>query len=175
MECGSKGGMRTAYWTTYDQIDWATMAADNTKWDSTNRLILEYVMQTGGSFKQLEFNKKSAFYDFDFTDETSVWTQLLTFFFFGQDNALKNSIDKATGCCNIIFHIFTTDGKQRMVGAEWNGTSFEIQTEPLIVTRVKDSSGQRGSSKPRYEVDLGGESDCAPLYATVVEGDIPLL
>ena len=76
--CGKKGGMRAAYWTTYAEIDWVTMAGDPTKFTTANKEILEYVMEAGGSFKKLEFNKKSAFYDFDYTKDTSVGTPIVT-------------------------------------------------------------------------------------------------
>lgn len=148
-ECGNKSGIRVAYWAKRTDVDWDSMATDNTKFDTTTKEILGYIMNTGGAFKKVSPNKKTSFYDFTYTNDTEIWLQNIKMDFLGKDNDRKNKFDNSTACCDMVVHVYGTDGTQRVVGIQWNGTDFEEQTEPFKVTQILDTSGQRGSSKAR--------------------------
>ena len=172
-DCVDKGGIRVLYWTEYSNVDWATMVGDATKFDATNNLILDYVMLNSSTFNKIEFERKQAFYDFTYTEDADVVALLVSLMFKGKNNARKNSLDKAIRSCSIIAHIYDENGKQRVIGVDYNGVEFSRIPEYLSVGRVLDSSGQRGSSRARDEMDLTGEADFLPLFATVTETDIP--
>ncbi len=139
-QCGNRGGIRIGYWTKYENIDWDAMATDPLKFDPVTKQILGYTMVGGATWNKVSFNKKSGFYNFDYTSETQVFTQLVQMFFFGKTNERKNALDAAIACCSVVAHLFGTDGQQRVPGVEWNGTGFEEQTEPLVITRISDTS-----------------------------------
>lgn len=124
---------------------------------------------------KVEFERKEAFYDFDFTEEADVYTLLLTFLFKGKDNDRKNSLQKAIACCRMGAVIFSNDGSQRVIGRDYNGLVFDNLLEEMTVKRHKDAGGQLGTSKSRDELDLGGESFFAPLFATLDESALPLV
>ena len=173
-DCNDKGGIRVLYWTEYKNIDWVAMAADPLKFDTTNRIVLDYTMVASAVFNKVEFERKTAFYDFTYTSDADVVTTLLTLAFKGKDNARKNALDEAVRSCAIVCHIYDENGKQRVVGVDWNGVIFSLPVEYTEVKRIVDSSGQKGSSKARDEMDLGGEQDYLPLFATVTETAIPV-
>lgn len=173
-DCNDKGGIRVLYWTEYNNIDWAAMAADALQFDQTTRKVLAYTMVSSATFNKIEFERKTAFYDFTYTSDADVVSLLMTLAFKGKDNDRKNSLDHAIRTCAIVCHIYDENGKQRVIGVDWNGVTFNLPVEYLEVKRILDSSGQKGSSKSRDEMDLGGEQDFLPLFAEVVETAIPV-
>lgn len=172
--CNDRGGIRAIYWTEYDNIDWDTMAVTALQFDTANQEILDYAMVGGAVFNKVEFERKNAFYDFTYTRDQDFYELLITLMFKGKDRDRRNSLQSAIACCNIVVHIFGNAGEQRVVGVDWNGESFSTIVEQLAVTRHLDSGGQLGTSRGRDELDLGGQSFFAPLWASVAEADIPL-
>lgn len=172
--CNDRGGIRAIYWTEYDNIDWDAMAGEIADFDPTNQEILDYVMVGGAVFNQIEFERKNAFYDFTFTRDQDFYELLITLMFKGKDRDRRNSLQSAIACCNIVLHIYGNAGEQRVVGVDWNGDSFSNIVEQLAVTRHLDSGGQLGTSRGRDELDLGGQSFFAPLWASVAESALPL-
>lgn len=172
--CNDRGGIREAYWFNVDDVDWDDMAGDALKFDTTNQRILGYTMIGGATMNKLSFERKEAFYDFTYTADTDVYTLLITMLFKAKDEARRNSLQSAIACCNVGIHIYSNDGTQRVVGIDWNGDTFDGILEQLRVSRHLDSSGQLGSSRARDEMDLGGESFFAPLFAQVPVASLPL-
>lgn len=172
--CNIRGSVKVLYWTQYTNIDWEAMAADNLQFNTTTQTILDYTMVGGAVFKKVEFEPKGSFYDNTYTKEAGVYTNLLTLLFSGKDVTRRNSLMEALQCCSIVIHVYGYDGKQRVFGVDWDGETFSVLPVPITVTRHLDSSGQLGSSPSRDEVDLGGESFYAPLFATVTEASLPL-
>lgn len=172
--CNDRGGIRKAYWFEFDSVDWPTMLADPLQFDPANHQVLGYTMLGGATFHELTFERKSAFYDFTFTRDEDVYTILVQWIFKAKDNARRLALQNAIACCNLGLHIYGNDGTQRVIGPDYNGVVIDEMLEPLAVTRHLDSSGQLGTSRARDEMDLGGESFFAPLFASVDEGDLPL-
>lgn len=173
--CNDRGGIRVAYWFDADQVDWATMAGDPLQFNTTNQQVLDYTMLGGGVFHKLTFEPKEAFYDFTYTRETGIYTLLITMLFKAKDIARRNALQSAIACCNIGMHIYGYSGDQRVVGQDWNGVVMSNIPVQLAITRHLDTSGQLGSSNARDELDLGGESFFAPLFANVHEANLPLV
>lgn len=173
-DCNLRGGLSAAYWAKASEIDWASMESDNTKFNPTTQTILDYVMVGAAVFKPIKFNRKGGSYSFTWTAETQSYEQLIPLIFEGKDNANRLAIQSAASCCKIILHLFDNNGLERVVGIEWNGTKFIPQVVNLRVTRHLDASGNLSGEKGREELDLGGESTFAPLYATVTEANIPV-
>lgn len=172
-DCASKGGIADAYWTKYNNVDWASMAANILMWNPTTLLILDYTMVLTAVFKQLEFKVEDSTYDFTFTEEADAYDQLIKFVFEGKSNSQTTAFRKAVGCCKIVLHVIDVNGLERVVGVEWNGAAFVKQLKTLRVVRHLDTSGQLGSARARDEMDLGGKSVRPPLYATVGASNIP--
>lgn len=173
-DCSDKAGIRVLYWAEYSDIDWVTMAGDPADFDTTTRTILDYAMIGGAVFNKVEFERKQAFYDFTYTEDGDEVALLISMLFKGKDNARKNSLDEAVRACNIVAHVFDENGKERVVGVDWDGVTFKPIIDYLSVGRILDSSGQRGSSKARDEMDLTGAADFLPLFSTVGESSIPV-
>lgn len=173
-DCKLRGGIRTLYWCQYTDIDWSTMAGDPLQFDPTNQEVLGYTMLGGATFTKVEFDRKNAFYDVTFTEDSDVYAQLITMFFDGKNRDRRNSLQSATLCCNIVAHVFDNTGSERIFGVDWNGTGFDKQLTSLKVGRHLDSSGQLGQSIARDELDLAGESFYPPLFGAVTESSIPV-
>ena len=172
--CNDRGGFYAAGWTTYEAVDWAAMAADNSKFDQTTATLLDYTMQTGGVFNILTSKAKDAYYEATFTSENDYWELLVAQIFEGKDVARTNAFNQAIQCCQLILHLFANNGKDRVFGVDWNGTSFQPTLEPLRVGRVLDAGGQIGSNKARDEMDLTGQSLFAPIHSTMAYANLPL-
>jgi len=173
-DCNDRGGIRKAFWTEYNNIDWDTMLADPLLFDPTNEQILGYAMNGGAVFTEIEGESKNSFYEFTYTSEQDFYQLLVTFLFKGKDRTRRNRLQKAIACCNVVIHIYGRSGEQRVIGVDYNGEVFDPIVEFARVTRHLDSGGQLGTSRSRDELDLGGQSFYAPLWANVAESDIPL-
>lgn len=173
--CNDRGGIRAAYWFKTTDVDWSAMAADPLQFDPATETILDYTMIGGAIMHKLTFERKEAFYEFTYTRDTDVYTILITMFFKAKDAARRYALQRAIACCNLGIHIYTNDGTQRVVAQDWNGDAFDDLLTGLYVTRHLDASGQLGTSKARDELDLGGEAFFAPLFADVLEADLPLV
>lgn len=173
--CNDRGGIRKAFWFEYDKVDWETMIGDPLQFDTTNHQVLGYTMLGGAVMEPLTFLRKSAFFDFTYEREADVYTILVQWVFKAKDINRRLAIQKAIACCNLGLHIYCNDGTQRVIGPDYNGVEVDEMLEGLAVARHLDSSGQLGTSRARDEMDLGGESFYAPLFADVAEGDIPLV
>ena len=172
--CNDRGGIRAAYWFNSSDVDWDSMIAEPTDFDTTNHIILDYVMLNSATMNKINFEAKSGFFDFTYTSDADVYEILVQFMFRGSDNARELSFQKAIACCNIGLHLYLNDGTQRVVCQDYNGTTIQDQLEPLRVGRHLTSSGQLGTSKSREEIDLVGQSFFRPLFATVAESALPL-
>lgn len=173
--CEDRGGIKTLYWTAYENIDWDTMIGDPTKFDPATHEVLEWVMSGGGTFNKVTFERKLSFYENTYTRETDVYALLLTMVFAGKDAARRLSFQKAIQCCQIVAHVIENTGKQRVFGVDYNGVTAEPILDYFQVGRHLDAGGQLGTSKSRDEIDLIGESFYAPLFAQVDESTIPLV
>jgi len=173
-ECNIRGGLKTVYWALYSDIDWEDMAADPLQFDTATQEILGYTMVGGAVFNKLTFERKQGLYDFTYTEDTGVYEQVVTMIFEGKSVTLRNALVSTIGCCKIILHIFDNNCLERVVGVEWDGVTFEPQVKTLRITRHLDSSGEFGTAPARDELDIGGESLFAPIYAQVGETNIPV-
>lgn len=172
--CNDRPGVRAAYWANYSDIDWDTMAGDPLDFDTTNQEILDYVMLSSAVFYKVNFERKGAFADFTYTRDQDFYNILVTLIMKGKDMDRRNSLTSAIPCCNVVLHLYMNDGTQRVVGVEWTGDAFQTMLTKLSIVRHLDSTGQVGTSRSRDEVDLGGESTYAPLFASVAESALPL-
>ena len=172
--CNDRGGIRTAFWAEYDGIDWPTMLADPLLFDPVNQQILGYAMLGGAVFSPIVGESKNSYYEFTYTSEQDFYQLLVTFLFKGKDRERRNRLQSAIACCNVVIHIYGRSGEQRVVGIDYNGEVFDPIVEFARVTRHLDSGGQLGTSRSRDELDLGGQSFYAPLWANVPQEDIPL-
>lgn len=173
-DCNTRGGIKKAYWAKYSDIDWAAMAAAPLMFNPTTQLILDYTMVGGAVFNTLTFEKKQGNYNFTFTSDADLYAQVITMIFEGKDSATRNALVASIGCCKLILHIVDNNCQERVVGVEWDGTSFTPQITPLRISRHLDTSGVLGTDKGRDEIDFGGESLIAPLYSTAdANGNVP--
>lgn len=172
--CNERGGIRVAYWTEYNGVDWDTMLGDNTKFNATTGIILGYTMLGGAVFNKVDSLRKEARYQAEFTSDTDLYTTAVNFRFRGKSNTRKNSLQNAITCCAIVLHIYSNDGTQRVIGVDWNGATFNPYLEPLRISRHLDAGGQLSTSKAGDELDLSAESYNAPVFADVDEADLPL-
>lgn len=173
-DCNTRGGLSTAYWAKESDIDWVAMAADALQFDHATQTIKDYTMVGSTKFTQIQFNRKGGSYNFTYTSDTQSYAQLIPMIFEGKTNANKLAIQNAISCCKVILHLFDNNGLERVVGIEWNGTKFTTQVLKLKIVRHLDASGTLAGEKAREELDLGGESAYAPLYATVGEANMPV-
>lgn len=173
-ECNTRGGLASAYWAKQSDIDWETMASDPLLFDPATQKILGYSMVGAATFTQVQFNRKGGTYNFTWTSETQSYQQLIPLLFEGKSNANRLAIQNAVSCCKVVLHLFDNNGLERVVGIEWNGSKFITQVVNLKVVRHLDASGNLSGEKGRDELDLGGESAYAPLFAEVTEANIPL-
>jgi hypothetical protein len=172
--CNDRGGISRVVWFDVGTVDWDAMAADPTKFDPMTQRILGYTMIGGATMNAITFERKLAFYDFNYTRDDDFYTLLVTLGFKGKQYQLRNSLQSALACCNIGLHIYGNAGEQRVVGIDWDGEAFLNIAEQLAVTRHNDRGGQLGTSRAGDEIDLGGESVFAPLFADVAYSDLPL-
>lgn len=172
--CNRRGGIRALYWTQYQNIDWETTIADPLQFDPDTHEVLEYTMVGGSTWNKIEFEKKESFYEFTYSAEDDFYTLLLTLGFAGKSVARRLALQKAIQCCEIVAHVFGYAGEQRVIGVDYNGVTAESIVELLKVTRHLDRGGQLGTSRAGDELDLGGEGFFDPIFAQVVEADIPL-
>jgi hypothetical protein len=168
-DCSIRGGLKSAYWVRYDEIDWATMAADPLQFDTATETILAYTMVGAAVWNKLTFDRKLGFYDFTYTEDDDVYQILLTVTFEGKSKTNRNALANSIACCDIVLQLYDNNCLGRTVGVDWDGTSFEPQIKKLRITRHLDSSGQFGDSKARDEVDIGGESLTPPLFSEADE------
>lgn len=172
-DCNIRGGLKTIYWAQYTDIDWEAMAADEYAFDPATQTILSYTMVGGAEFKKLTFDRKQGLYTFTYTEDTGVYEQVITTIFEGKAVEIRNAFAAAVGCCKLIVHLFDNNCLERVIGVEWDGATFEPQVKTLRITRHLDASGEFGSSKARDEMDFGGESITAPMFAEVGEDNMP--
>ena len=172
-DCNVRGGIREIYWARVGDLNLTAMNAV-ANFDAATQTILGYVMNNTAVFKKLSFNKKSSFYDFTYSSDEDVYTQLVTIILEGKSVDTRNALCKAIACCDLVLHIIDNNCNARVVGIEWDGSTLSAQTDPAKIGRHLDSSGQLGDSKARDEVDFIGESFCPPLFATVEVSAIPV-
>lgn len=175
--CNDRGGFRSFYWIEYNKIDWDALIADPLAFDPVNELVLDYTnhMIAGAVFNKIDFDRESAFYDFTYTEDTDLYTLLITMFFKGKQADRRNKLQRAIACCSVYSHLYSNDGTQRSIGIDYNGETGVPILDELSITRHLDSGGQLGTSRARDEMDLGGKAFFAPLFATVPEASIPLV
>lgn len=170
--CNDRGGIRALYVIENSQIDWAGMVGDPAYFDAANQEIIALKFTTGANAKKWTFERKEAFYEFTYTAEQDFYNLLITLAFKGKDRARRNALTSAIACCDVTVVIFGNGGEQRIVGIDYNGTTFDPILELLRVTRHVDAGGQLGSSRGRDELDFGGESFTAPLFGALTEADL---
>lgn len=171
--CNTRGGIRVVYWINYTEVDWDAMAISPAHFDAANYTILDYIMIGGATFRKLTFDSKTSFYEFIYTEDTGVYTQLITMIFEGKSAPNTLAFCNAVGCCNVVAHIFDNNCLARVVGPSWTGSVIGNQTKTLRIGRHGDYSGVFGDSIARDELDLTGESICPPLFSTIDELAIP--
>ena len=173
--CNDRGGILAAYYTEWDNIDWPTMLADPLLFDTANQQILGYAMNGGGVFSPIIGESKNSFYQFTYTSEQDYYDLLVTFAFKGQPLELRNNMQNAISCCNLVLHIYGRSGEQRVVGIDYDGEFFDPIVEYLRVGRHLDHGGQLGTRRSGHEVDFIGQSFFDPMFANVPREDIPLV
>lgn len=171
--CNDRGGIRSIYVIERNKIDLAALT-DPANFDSANQQFTAIPLIAGSTWKKWTFERKEAFYEFTYTAEQDFYTLLITLGFKGKDRSRRNGLQSSIACCDIVAVIFGNGGEQRIVGLDWNGDTFDPIVELLRVTRHNDAGGQLGSNRGRDELDLGGESFFAPLFANLTEADLPL-
>jgi hypothetical protein len=172
--CKASGGIKRVYWTLFSAVNWAAMLADEDAFNPTTQVILEFEMNTGGTWKRLDFEKKQGSYSAEYTEDTDSYALNIPLVFEGKENARKNALTQALRCCDIVALVIGNNGEQRVFGVDFDGDFFDTISERLKVGRHLDTSGVLGTDKARDEVDLTGEALFAPLFANVVEADLPL-
>jgi hypothetical protein len=173
--CSKHKGVFEAYWTRRTNVDFTAMAADALKFDASNQQVLGYTMLNSATFAQIQFDKKSAFADFTYTDANGFYEIIFQAILKGKSFARRNSLQAAIQCCDILIHIYLNDNTQRVIGVEWNGVKFSEPVELVRVGRHLDGSGQIGGADARDELDLIGQQLYAPLFATVPIASLPLV
>ena len=93
--CNDRGGIRAAYWFNSSDVDWDSMIAEPTDFDTTNHIILDYGMLNSATMNKINFEAKSGFFDFTYTSDADVYEILVQFMFRGSDNARELSFQKA--------------------------------------------------------------------------------
>jgi len=174
LSCNGRGGIAQIAWFDIGAVDWAAMAAAVNQFDVANQTILGYTMIGGATMNKVTFERKSAYYEFVYTDDSGVYSLLTTFNFRGKQADRRNKLTSALQCCNVGLHIYGNSGEQRVVGIDWNGEEFLNLLEQQRILRHLDGGGQLGTSVARDELDLGGESFYAPLFANVPIANLPL-
>lgn len=179
--CKTKGGIRTIYYEKYDFFDWAAVEADvalgNANYfDATNQCWTAVPpLVTGGSLMaKMTFDRKSSFYEFTFTEDADVYEQVIDINFEGKSKANRNAFAKLVNCCDLIALIYDNNCQARIVGVEWNGSTFERQVKTLRIGTHADRSGQFGQSKAGDQIILVGESSIAPMVWEVAESLLPV-
>ena len=156
--CLISGGFHTAYWTTYDQIDWANTTI-------TDGVITAYAMNDGGLWYKVESDPKGATFNSEFTEENQFYTDqiLMTFESLQNRQAVQSAIQ--TGC--IVIHIFDNNCLEWVFGVSHINGAFQKPVKTLRVARHRMDGGQLATSLARNELDLVGESFFGPLSSTV--------
>ena len=180
--CNTRGGIKTIYYEKFDFFDWAAVEADiaagapynyfdptNNCWTAPPPLV------TGGSLlKKMTFDRKNAFYEFTYTEDAGVYEQAIDINFEGKSKTNVLAFSKLVSCCDLIMLIYDNNCQARLVGPEWDGTTFERQVKTLRVGTHTDRSGQFGQSLAGDQVIFVGESTLPPGVWEVDETAIPV-
>lgn len=172
--CNDRGGLRAAYWAKKSEIDFAAMVSNVLTFTPATQLIIGYTMIGGAVFTPIAFEGVGSFYNFTYTRDTDLYEQLVTLVFKGKDNPRKIAFQKAILCCDIVVHLYGNAGEQRVLGVDYDGVSLNNIPGSLQITRHLDDGGNLGTAKAKDELDFGGQSLFAPLFANVAEADLPL-
>lgn len=172
--CGP-GGIAQLAMAKYDDIDWAAMVDDPTKFDKATERILGYTMKTGKTFLNYPLaDREAARYEnaFDANDLNTVSVFLNTK---GKSAANRLAIKNLTNCCNVVKHVWGNDGTQRVIGVEYN-SDLEKFIRPLRESAVTgtDGSGQVGTdTRPGDQLTLVDVQLSSPLFAEIDSEDFP--
>ena len=167
-KCNKKKGYSRFYWTKFGNIDWEATVNDPTLFDPENCCISGYVMTGEELWYCVVPQKKTATYSSVWTEDTGYYTNIINAIFEGQDINLRKAICDALECCNIVVHMFTNDVCGELVfGVDWNGTEIELGGKSLRIIEHGVYGGVQGGDESRNELNIGGETECAPLFANV--------
>lgn len=172
--CNDRGGILAAFWTEYDNVDWATMLADPLLFDPVNQEILGYAMNGAGVFNEVTGESKNSFYTFTYTAEQDFYELAVNLYYKGKEITRRNRLASAIACCNIVLHLYGRSGEQRVIGIDYNGETFDPIVEFARVTSHIDHGGQLGTERSHDALVLGGQSFFPPMWANVPREDIPL-
>lgn len=165
--CNLKGGIKTAYWTLRANVDFNAMAGDALQFDQPNETILAYTMLNSEKWHKIDALPKSSTYSAEYTDDNGFYENLLTFVFEGKGAAFRNAMCKAIKACKVLVQIYDYNCESRLFGIDWDGSSFNNPIDTFKIIRHADLGGTLGGDNAKDEVDIGGETECPPLYVNI--------
>ena len=168
-DCANHGGIKVLYWAKASEIDWVTTAATPAQWDAPTQIISGFTMIGGAVWYKITPERKGSFYTQSFTADADTYAVAINVLFKGKGSALRNALCAAISCCKLVFYVIDNNGLERLFGMDWDGTVFEIGTEPLKITQHDDNSGDKGGDQPSDLVIFGGETDCSAIYGDITQ------
>lgn len=170
--CTDKKGVRRAFFAQRSLIDWDAMLADPLKFSESDEQILGYTYLAGGKHVEIEYERRSGQFDATYTGDQGYYEVLFQFIMEGKDRTRTNALKRLAACCDLTVHVYLSDGSQRVIGIDYDGTIFDIPLSRFRVERHLDSAGAFDGDPARDEVDIQGQQEFAPLYANVPVADM---
>lgn len=170
VECATKGGIKVAYWTLFNNVDWAATLADVTPlFDTATQTISGFVMVGSNVWNKISPKRKGSNYTQSYTSDAQSYDTNLTFIFEGKGSTLRNVFTSANGCCNIVVYVIDNTNKERLFGVDWDGVAFNNVVEIFRVRQHDDNSGDFGGDGPLDTLIIGGESETPALYGDITQ------
>lgn len=158
-----KGGVIAAFLTSFDSVDWTTMAG-NTFFTAATDLILNFAMEGAAVFVPFTPEKKTLGNVSTFAGDAATWTNVLSGTANGLTNANRLAL-KNMQCCDLVAVLFTADCQAIMIGAEYIRGAWVKTLDPLRLNAVvMNTFLAGGTDKASNAITLQGVSYNAPYF-----------
>lgn len=175
--CSDRGGLLKVFATPDASIDWTAMALV-ANYDDATYTILDWVMESGGTWSEFTFERKNGRLDATYTADTDYYdVQLLNLLFKGKSAARTISLGQLIGCCGLILQVHDNNDIARVIGKEYISGAWVDALERGKVIRHLDTTGVFGAAddKNRDELDLGAQHSNPLPYSSVTIADMQAL
>lgn len=172
--CTKKKGVRRAFFAQSSLIDWPAMLADPSKFDPAAEQVLGYTYLAGGKHVEIEYERRTGQFDATFTGDQGYYDVLFQMIMLGKDRTRTNALKRLAVCCDLSIHLFLSDGSQRVIGIDYDGEVFDRPLDKFDVARHLDSAGAFDGDDARDEIDIQGQQEFAPLFASVPVSELVL-
>lgn len=175
--CNTKGGIKKAYWIKRENVDFDAMAIDPLQFDIATQTIILYTLLNGALFQPIISLPKESTYSAEYTDDAGSYENLITFVFDGKGVGFRNAMCEAIKACKVLVQVYDYNCESRLFGIDWSTDDgvFNNPIDTFKIIRHLDQGGVLGGDKATDEIDIGGETECPPLYTSIAMVDFETL